>query len=981
MLVGRRAFLKSLGVLGVGSLVSCNGAPLEKMYAYLTPPRDIVPGIPAYYATVCRACPAGCGVVVKTRESRPIKLEGNPSHPINQGTLCARGQAFIQGLYSPHRIREPLIRKEGVLTPMPWERALSMVADTVTRSPSIACLTGLQNGSITDLITDFGSKFPYWQHRMYEPGGLTSLTRASDLIFGRNETPRIDLSEVDYILSIGADCLDAWVSPVEFTRQWSQRHGFTDERRMEMDYIGPRRNLTATAADRFETVSQAAVPSFIRYLLGDISGIPSLPISNELLTLSREVLDRLSAVPELTEDDARRAAAISRRLLAAKTPVILFGGTEVLSRDATLLHAAVLLMNHRLGAIGRSIRYNEKFAWSLLSSEARVLDIFNSAAAGQIDTLMIWDTDPVATLPGAASVAKRMEEAKSVIVFASEMTETAAAADIVLPVHHPLECWGDYDLSAQIQGIMQPVRQPLYDSMHPGDLFIEIAARSGKQLRHREFKKYILDHWKDRSESLDRTLVAGGRFLDAPPPIAVAPILTNIANIPRLSPESTSTGIPLIASFSALLFDGRSSSASWLHETPDSLNQTAWEVPIELAGDLAESLGVRDGDRVKITALNATFEAPVILVDDQARGSVALRFGGGTMAFREVLQSGNVASLLDLQFDPLSGELATAGQRVSIERSAPGTLVSVMGSPFSDGRFLCLAMPLSNALNGRYPKLTRHGEEYPDEQGHVHGPLVPMPHEEIGGERPKDNIVPLQEHPEHRWGLVVDLDRCTGCGACVTACYAENNIPVVGKTEISKGRELSWIRIEKHILLKEPGPRVRFLPVMCQHCDQAPCETVCPVFASYHTPDGLNAQVYNRCIGTRYCANNCPYKVRRFNYFDYPHEMPANEQLNPDVTVRSRGVMEKCSFCIQRIREATNLAKSQKRTVRDGEIQPACVQTCPAKALSFGDFSQPNWQMSTLARNPRGYRLLDYYVNTRPGVVYLRKVFREWEET
>jgi molybdopterin-containing oxidoreductase family iron-sulfur binding subunit len=228
--------------------------------------------------------------------------------------------------------------------------------------------------------------------------------------------------------------------------------------------------------------------------------------------------------------------------------------------------------------------------------------------------------------------------------------------------------------------------------------------------------------------------------------------------------------------------------------------------------------------------------------------------------------------------------------------------------------------------------------------------------------------------------MVIDLDRCTGCGACAVACYAENNIPTVGRLEVARGRELSWIRIEKHVFAAGAKERIQFLPVLCQHCDNAPCETVCPVFASYHTTDGLNAQVYNRCIGTRYCANNCPYKVRRFNYFDYPREGAARQQLNPDVTVRSRGVMEKCTFCLQRIREVQNRLAVLGGPLQDGDIVPACVQTCPTRALSFGDYKQPEGKMSRLARDPRGYRLLDYMLNTRPSIVYLRKVNTEAEE-
>ena len=306
----------------------------------------------------------------------------------------------------------------------------------------------------------------------------------------------------------------------------------------------------------------------------------------------------------------------------------------------------------------------------------------------------------------------------------------------------------------------------------------------------------------------------------------------------------------------------------------------------------------------------------------------------------------------------------------------PGSLVTTMGSGRSEGRHLYLSVDAEEARAGRYPRMTRHGEEHPDEHGALHGDPLPMPHDEIAAEGSRDagNIVPGQRYSEHRWGMVVDLDLCTGCGACAVACYAENNVPVVGSVEVGRGRELSWIRLEKHVFGEGSDERWRCLPVMCQQCDNAPCEVVCPVFASHHTKDGLNAQIYNRCVGTRYCANNCPYKARRFNYFDYPREEPGNQQLNPDVTVRSRGVAEKCTFCVQRIREVTSRAKAERRPVRDGEIVPACVQTCPTGALHFGDFKQQNWAMSRLARDPRGYRLLDYHANTRPGVVYLRKV-------
>jgi molybdopterin-containing oxidoreductase family iron-sulfur binding subunit len=443
-------------------------------------------------------------------------------------------------------------------------------------------------------------------------------------------------------------------------------------------------------------------------------------------------------------------------------------------------------------------------------------------------------------------------------------------------------------------------------------------------------------------------------------------VLRSDADLTALASASPE-GVELVLPMSVMQLDGRGMADPLLAEIPDTLSQTSWSHPLEIPAELASSQGIAEGDGVSVTARRVdgekatSFTLAAVLADDLEPNTVAL---AGLAAVRAGVTP---------DFDPVSGELARAGLIATVDGPAPAQhgLVSVMGSADSEGRHLVLAAGLEDARAGRYEKLTRHGLE-PHDGPH---PAAPLPHQEKGGTRPPGNISRLQLHPEHRWGMTVDLDRCTGCGACVAACYVENNVPVVGRDEVARGRELSWIRIEKHRLAcTELERRVRLLPVLCQHCDNAPCETVCPVFASYHTPDGLNAQVYNRCIGTRYCANNCPYKVRRFNYFDYDWPGHEPQRLNPDVTVRSRGVMEKCTFCVQRIREVTNRARAEGRAVEDGEIVPACVQTCPTGALSFGDFEDQSGRMATKARDPRGYRLLDWITNTRPSVVYLRKI-------
>jgi molybdopterin-containing oxidoreductase family iron-sulfur binding subunit len=658
---------------------------------------------------------------------------------------------------------------------------------------------------------------------------------------------------------------------------------------------------------------------------------------------------------------------IITRLAGAKRGLVLFGGADTLTADATRGHMLAMVINIMTGAAGSALRYGEHNAWSKARGRSSATRLIDSGR----DALITYGTDPVATLPASADAARKLADTPFVLSLAWERNATTDVADVVLPVHHPLESWGDYEVNRRTVGLMQPVRAPLHDSRHVGDLLIELATALGWPPEHEEFKQYVVAgrargplFGSPGQGDWEEALVRGGEFLPPDEPARLSYLWSRASHPPDPAPPPGGSGPLLITPVTAALYDGRARGRDWLMEVPDSLTQTAWEAPLEIPPALAAEQGIEDGDLVRVTGTNGELTARAFVNSGLVEGAVALRLGSKVM------------SLLNATSDAGSGELARVQTRVTLEKVGSGDLVSVSGGSRSEGRYLYLAVDAGEAAAGRFPRMTLHGEEHPDEHGHFHGAALPMPHDEIAieGKRDPRNIVKLQEHPEHRWGMVVDLDLCIGCGACAVACYAENNIPVVGREEVARGRELSWIRLEKHVFGDGPDERWRFLPVMCQQCDNAPCETVCPVFAAYHTKDGLNAQVYNRCVGTRYCSNNCPYKVRRFNWFDYKREKPANQQLNPDVVVRSRGVMEKCTFCVQRIRDVVNRAKTEGRAVHDGEIQPACVQTCPTGALSFGDYKQQEWAMSRLARDPRGYRLLDFHANTRPGVVYLRKV-------
>lgn len=1012
MLVDRRSFLKSLGVLGatsvsLGTLLGCNNAPREKLYAYLTPPADLLPGISGYYATVCRACPAGCGLMVKTREGRPVKLEGNPLHPLNRGTLCARGQAFIQGLYSRDRVKVPLRKSGADFQEISWEEAYQAIVSQRESSKSALFLTGLESGSFEDVLADFMSSFDQGQIMMYEPFSLQSLSAASQLIFSTPEVPFFDFSGVDKVISFGADFLDAWVSPVQFSQQWSIGRSLDGESRMDVEYFGPRRNLTATAADRWYKLSPDEVADMLLLLAYELGSRKSSGSEENQTMMS--LISQFGEKPELPQSlDGFDFSSFIEGILASQQPLVLFGGCDVSGEEATRSHLLALLINSMLGSLGSAIQYGRGYVYSQASPTRDVVSALNNAASGKWDMVFIYGTNPVYSLPGGVDAAKKLEDSSFVVALADRFNETVSHADIILPVHHPLESWGDYEVTTDIVGLMQPVRAPLYDTLHPGDVLIGLMEAFNFQPTHKAYKDYVVSRWKrlrnfddldnegmvpvDSTEdskpdkilaghsSWEKMLIAGGFFktIDDVKPGNV-PSVSRSFEVPAKSEPTQNKGYSLITPLTAQFHDGRGAGYDWLLETPDSLLQTAWEIPVEISQKISTEKGLSNGDLVTLTTESGSLTAAVYVNDDLHDDFLALRFGGRYYSKDYGISTGNVNMLFGDSYEQQSGDRIFIHTSVSLTKKGEGRLTSVSGGVDSEGRYLSLAVGLEALKKGHYPVMTRHGEKFPDQSGHIEGHPVPMPESEIPGKRPHDNIVPLQRHPNHRWGMTIDLDKCTGCGACVVACYAENNIPVVGKDEVSRGRELSWLRIEKHVFRKKGKNVVRFLPVMCQHCDQAPCESVCPVFASYHTPDGLNAQVYNRCIGTRYCANNCPYKVRRFNYFKYEREEPATLQLNPEVTVRSRGVMEKCTFCIQRIREVTNKAKLEGRKVRDQEIIPACMQSCPTGAINFGDLLQPEWEMTKETRDPRGYRLLDYITNTRPGVVYLRKIYTDTE--
>ncbi|MEJ2662051.1 MAG: 4Fe-4S dicluster domain-containing protein [Desulfobacteraceae bacterium] len=602
----------------------------------------------------------------------------------------------------------------------------------------------------------------------------------------------------------------------------------------------------------------------------------------------------------------------------------------------------------------------------IADSRAAVLDLWNRAVQGTLDLLLLNNVNPLYALPAASPVRRALEGEKPfVVAFTSFMDETAEASDLIFPVRLPLESWDIYESKQTLKAVLQPAAGKLTEAPGIGDLFLGLLPahqRTDSDYRAYLIRRMIRENHIGSEQEWDRWLARGGLFeaaVQASKPLIRmdARFVSRLAALVERSSLGEDDGIRLYVAPSIRHFDGRGANRPW--------SMTAWQTLAWVHPKTLAARGWAQGDRISLETAHGTIRAAAYAYDGLHPQTVVIPMGQGHAAYGRYArnQGVNPVQVLAAATDGSTGAPDYSARITKMERSgAKVALASVSGSRTQHHRKIALSVALQDAA--------RHPEESTG-LGMEDFPLtLPLPE----GYAHHRDIYPSHPHAGYRWGMVVDLDRCIGCAACAGACYAENNVGLVGEQQIVNGREMAWIRIERYLDPDDPTRQI-FLPMLCQHCDDAPCEAVCPVFAPHHNKEGLNNQIYNRCIGTRFCAQNCPYKVRRFNWFDWQWPAPLNLQLNPNVTVRSKGVMEKCSFCVQRIKAGHDRAKNEKREIRDGEVVPACVQTCPTDALHFGNLMDPQSTVRKMIADPRVYQVMGY-LNTKPAVFYLKKVLQ-----
>ncbi len=949
--MSRRTFLQ---IAGAATAAGCTPARhAEKLVPYLVPPEHIVPGLPLFYRTACRACDAGCGVTARTREGRVIKLEGNPDDPIGRGALCARGQATLQALYAPDRWKGPMRRGgDGKLAAVSWDDAIAALASTLDDERKkggrgIRMITRGESGSAgavqKSVLAAFGAGPA--QRLVLDPLDAPAIRAASKALYGKDEMPVFDLGAARSVVAFGADFAETWLSPVEMSRQLAAGRGRVGDDRTRFTWVAPRLAMTASSADDWLACRAggelAIALGLLRWLTDPKNGVGDLApeahaLAGRLGAITTAEVERRSGVPWA------RVAALGAELSRRRPSVVLGPGIASAGADATPLAAAIALANHVLGNVGRTVLYGLDAQPDPPSPLGQLRSLVEEMRAGQVRVLLVGHADPAATMPAELRFGEALAKVPMVVTFNALPDGISERAHLVLPDNHSLESFGDLAPRKGVTLLEQPTMTPLADTRSASQVLLDVAAKVGlpEAKLPTDYYEFVQGRGADEAKRIGAADPAaaqrlasehGGYFSPAAPTTVTLSAGAAEGFLALGAAPSPTEGAFDLVVFPTALRGAGGIDLPWLREVPDGITTINWTGWAEISPATAKLLGVASGDVVAITTPAGRVELPAYVWPGVRDDAVAVPLGGP-----------EAPTLLPFTVDPVSGGLAWRSTSAKLTSAGRRVELPILG-----------------------PNADEHGREIVRTVSRAH-PSLPHP-------PPPPSMYPAPEYPKHRWAMAIDLDRCTGCQACVVACYAENNVPVMGPEATVRGRNMGWLRIERYFSVGKDGARVDTMPMLCQHCESAPCEPVCPVYATYHTGEGLNAQVYNRCVGTRYCSNNCPYKVRVFNWRDPEFPAPLNLQLNPDVTVRSKGVMEKCTFCVQRIRYAENLARDEGRPVADGEIVPACAQTCPGQAIVFGDAHDPASRVSVLARDGRGYAVLDE-LNTQPAITYLARV-------
>ncbi len=930
----RRSFLQILGAsTALATLAACK-PPREQVVAYVKRPVGVTPSVASHYASAVSRGGYGVGVVVESHEGRPTKMEGNPGHPASLGGAGLHELATILDLYDPNRLSG--VRRHG--QPVAWGAflgELSVMAGVLAQDGGARLRVLAEPTSSpaeADLRARLLARFPRARIDSWGPIADDAAREGTRVAFGRPLDPELRLVGADVVLSLDADFLATEGDHLRHARDFASRRG---------QPTGINRLYVAEASF---TVTGGAADHRLRMRASEVLGFGRAVAA---ALASGHGLTQLAGLgAPLAGPRGRQATVVAADLARVRGRGLVVAGR----RQPAAVHALAAALNEALGNAGATVVYRESALLDPASGPDRLAALAAELRAGQVDTLVITAWNPVYTAPADLDLGALLARVPNVIYLAATDDETARAAGVVVAAAHPLESWGDLRGRDGTASIVQPLLSPLVECVTGLDLLAAFVDQG-----HLGAWRLVREGWKARAgeAGFDRAwsewLASGvvtGRSLAPAAPVKAGLDLARVSAALRAAP-APGAGLEAVFAPDDKTLDGRYAGNAWLQELPHPVSKLTWDNAASLSPATAARLGVKTGSQVTLTLRGRSLTAAVLVQPGHADDSVTLPLGygrsvagpaGAAVGFNAYALRAAAAPWIDggleLKATGKSHDLAQTQEHFSME-----------------GRSIALAFDVD--------KLEAAAHELEEQRG------------------PQPSLLPLVDYgkEEYRWGMSIDLSKCIGCGACTLACQAENNIPVVGKEQVLNSREMHWLRVDRYYQGSEADPETVSQPLACVHCEQAPCEYVCPVNATVHSDEGLNEMVYNRCVGTRYCSNNCAYKVRRFNYLDYHKAVTPQLKMlqNPDVTVRATGVMEKCSYCVHRIEHARIDARVAGVKIGGDTVVSACQQACPAQAIVFGNLNDPTSRVARAQQGERRYDLL-HELGTRPRTAYLARL-------
>jgi MoCo/4Fe-4S cofactor protein with predicted Tat translocation signal len=969
--LSRRKFLALLGASAALAAAGCsNYRNKGEVVPYNKKPEEVILGIPNYYASTCTGCNNACGILIKTREGRPIKVDGNPDHPVNKGKICAKGQASTLNMYDPDRLREPLQKGNAISWQDADDRIINELKSASSSGKSIAIVTNtILSPTQKKLFDDFQSTYPTTRIYSCEVG--------HDV---HNNTPMIKWDEANVILALESDFLGSEGNVIEQTRLFSQNRDVMNGKEFNKLYaVEGGYTLTGMNADYRIRLRTDAIEEFVMCLLNEFVVRRKIGTSTAGAVLSGYSLDEFKGKYSLPESTVKY---LVDDLLKNQGGAIVIAGSklpESTHNAVNMLNDVLGNSNPRLNPAGTGLYLQDSSVEIFpLSTKAELDGLMYDMKSGKTGVVIHYGTNPVFGLPSDYSYADALSKVPMVITMTELKNETSEVSHYVLPVNHCFESWGDYKTRTGFLSLQQPVIAPIFNTRQKEAIMLTWQRGDKNAYSDKIYRDYLISNWEKSVYPMVNQLTVFKNFWQASLHDGVA----FVSEKPVSSPLPSSKGelgagmkaskdfVVLLQDNGAVGADGRFANNGWLQELPHPVSKIVWDNYAAVSLQTSIDLGVKTNDKVEIKIGNKSAEVPVYVQPGLADNVIELQLGYGRKT------AGTIGSGIGHDVNKLihaEPQLTSTFYNNAIVTKVPGTyeLVSTIE------HYLIEQTPLLKDVQFKR-NIIQEGtyQEYKKNPQFLQ--------KKIAAERAVNEFPSISQEHEYKnvkWGMAIDLNKCTGCSACIIACTAENNVPVVGKDQVAKNREMLWLRIDRYYSGTPEAPKANFQPMLCQHCDFAPCENVCPVVATTHSPDGLNQMTYNRCVGTRYCSNNCPYKVRRFNYFNFRDRVadqfymqePIDLLHNPEVTVRSRGVMEKCTFCVQRIMNEKQKATEEHRHVKGSNVTTACQDACPANAIVFGDINEEGSEIAKQREHELGYNVLDD-LKVRPNVTYVAKL-------